>query len=582
MRAQLKHYVTNDFALKIFTFIVALQVLISARWNVDPYHEGSLVPSSVGMAQGKIIFRDVNNQYGSLVAIFNAPFHFIFGNALIVSRIVSAFTFLMIAYLMFIVLRRYVSRNTAHAVALSWLIMNPTWAWFSDHGSMIGVAWPNHFAVLLSLISFLILRRLTTASLQYAKTLAFISGATAFLVTQARFELYSLWVIEFFILLVFTVKLVISKTTLVYWTIGSILTAFLYFTYLGINHALRDWYTQTILVWFSNPPDLPAVNFNFFLFNFAGFFLLIFLLMILFTTNWICLRLNLPTWVSIATVVSMFFAIVKIPSWLPEIRIGKSFEFKAWSQHVFDMIVFSPINLAYLFGALVLFVHIFKKWAPGSIIKILTLQSNFDSVFLAGMTIGFLSLTHNFNAPYTGITIAPLLGYIFSTVKFSKEIFESFWQGSMTPIRRLFISFSIVSTLLFASNLFAQTADFKSPLLKGITTYDRAYQEFVDERFSAIERHVKPGAMWMMCQTGLYTVSLDGYLGADEWSWNQQPEKWMEVRPRLASMGDSLVTCHLSPGELVEIQSLEKEGKINAVYRKDDFVIYRVIKGADS
>lgn len=84
----------------------------------------------------------------------------------------------------------------------------------------------------------------------------------------------------------------------------------------------------------------------------------------------------------------------------------------------------------------------------------------------------------------------------------------------------------------------------------------------------------------MMCQTGLYSVSLDGYLGADEWSWNQQPEQWMEIRPRLASKGDSLVTCHLSKGELREIQLLEEEGRIGAVYTKDDFVIYKVVKGA--
>lgn len=582
MRAQLKNYIANDLALKILTFIVAIQVLVSARWNVDPYHEGSLVPSSVGVAQGKVIFRDVNNQYGSLVAIFNAPFHFLFGNSLIISRLVSAITFLMISYLTFLVLRLYIPRNVAHAIALSWLIMSPTWAWFSGHGSMIGVAWPNHFAVMLSLFSFLILRRLVTGSPQHVRSLAFLSGIAAFLVTQARFELYTLWVIEFLILVIFAARSLITKLTVVYWTSGSLISASIYFSYLAINHALGDWYSQTILVWFSSPPDLPAVNLNFFIFNFAGFFLLILLLFILVAINWICFRANIPAWVSIAGVVISFFAIVNIPNWLPEIRIGRSFEFKAWSQHVFDMIVFSPINLAYLLGAVILILHTSKKLLPGGLSNILNLRSNFDSIYLAGMAIGFLSLTHNFNAPYTGITIAPLLGYIFSTVNISREKFQSIWQGFALQIRRLFISFSVVSSLLFASNLFAQTADFQSPLLKGITTYDNEYQEFVDERFSAVGRFGKAGAMWMMCQTGLYTVSLDGYLGADEWSWNQQPEKWMEVRPRLASTGDSLVTCHLSPGEIHEIRALEKEGRINAVYTKDDFVIYTVIKGAES
>lgn len=277
---------------------------------------------------------------------------------------------------------------------------------------------------------------------------------------------------------------------------------------------------------------------------------------------------------------SSFFAIVKIPQWLPQIHIGKSFEFKDWSQHVFDMVVFSPINLAYLLGALTLITHILKRLLPSKVVETLTIRNDFDSVFLGGMAVGFLSLTHNFNAPYTGITIAPLIGYMFSALTLRKENFPSIWEKSISQLRRIYISFAIVSSCLFISNLVAQTANFESPLLKGITTFDHSYQKFVDERFSAVTTFTEAGHMWMMCQTGLYSVSLDGYLGADEWSWNQQPEQWMEIRPRLASKGDSLVTCHLSKGELREIQLLEEEGRIGAVYTKDDFVIYKVVKGA--
>jgi hypothetical protein len=148
--------------------------------------------------------------------------------------------------------------------------------------------------------------------------------------------------------------------------------------------------------------------------------------------------------------------------------------------------------------------------------------------------------------------------------------------------RNLFVAFSLVSSCLFVFNMTQQTSHFQTPILKGITTVDREYREFVDDRFSAIAEHVKPGRMWMMCNTGLYTVSLDGYMGADEWSWNQQPEVWMQDRPLRALSGDSLVTCQLSEGERDRVSRLETMGKIVPVYVLDDFVIYQVLSGSES
>lgn len=580
MRAQFKHYIAHEFMLKILTLIITLQVLVSSRWNVDTYHEGALFPSSVGMAQGKVIFRDVNNQYGSLVAIFNAPFHFLFGNHLLISRLVSAATFLATAYLTFILLRAYLTRTQAHAISLFWLALSPTWAWFPGHDSMTPVAWPNHFAVMLSLISFILLRRVTSGHIKYSNQIAFSSGVTAFFVTQARFELYLLWLIELIIIILFVRKKSIGKNIAIFWFLGSTFAAILNFSLLAANSALGDWYNQTIKVWFSNPPDLPAVNLNYFIFNFASFFLLLSILFLIVGSSWIYAKAGFPTWTTIVFASALIAGLSQAPRLLPTLRIGNSFEFKAWSEHIFDMVLFAPINLVYTFGAVVLLFHVTRVLLSPKSSKIFDLNTNFESIFLGGMAVGFLLLTHNFNAPYTGITIAPLLGYLTSSIDFNESKFDSLRSKLRGQARTLFVSFSLVSSCLFLFNLVQQTSHFQTPILKGITTFDPEYRDFVDERFKAVAENTKPGRIWMMCNTGLYTVSLQGYNGADEWSWNQQPELWMQDRPLQALTGDSLVTCQLSEGEEKRVSELVKVKKIVPVYILDDFVIYRVLIGA--
>jgi hypothetical protein len=582
MRAQIKHYIAHDLLLKVFTGVIVLQVLVSSRWNVDPYHEGALFPSSVGMAQGKVIFRDVNNQYGSLVAIFNAPFHFLFGNYLFVSRLVSAATFLLTAYLTFVLLRVYLTRTQAHAISLFWLVLSPTWAWFPGHDSMTPVAWPNHFAVMLSLVSFILLRRLTSGRLRFSRQTAFISGSAAFFVTQARFELYALWIIQLVTILMFVRKRSIDKNVFRFWLLGSIVAATINFSYLALNSGVGDWFNQTIKVWFSNPPDLPAVNLNYFIFNFASFFMLLAILLLIIAFNWFFWRSSLPVWLSIPLVSAVIFLISEAPNFLPTLRVGDSFEFKSWSQHIFDMVLFSPINFVYTLGGLLLLFHALTILSSIRSPKVFKLKSDFDSVFLGGMAFGFLLLTHNFNAPYTGITIAPILGYLASALQLDKFRLKSFGKTLSGQVRNLFIAFSLVSSCLFVFNLTQQTSQFQTPMLKGITTFDPDYRDFVDDRFTAIATHTKPNRMWMMCNTGLYTVSLDGYMGADEWSWNQQPELWMQDRPLRAVSGDSLVTCQLSEGEKERVMQLGQEKRLVPVYLLGDFVIYQVLGREES
>jgi hypothetical protein len=447
---------------------------------------------------------------------------------------------------------------------------------------MIQVAWPNHFAVMLTLVSFILLRRVTSGQIGYAKQIAFISGWAAFFVTQARFELYILWLIQLAIIFIFVRKKTIDKNVFRFWFFGSTVAASVNFSYLSLNSGLGDWFNQTIKVWFSNPPDLPTVNLNYFIFNFASFFLLLSILLLIIAANWIFSRFGRPSWLSILFVTLLIFLLSEVPRFLPILRVGNSFEFKSWSQHIFDMILFSPINLIYTIGPLLLLFHVVTRFSSIRSPKLFSFKTNFDTVYLGGTAIGFLLLTHNFNAPYTGITIAPFLGYLAAAIQLDKSKLNSFSKILVGQVRNLFMSFSIVSSCLFLFHLSQQASHFQTPILKGITTFDSEYRDFVDERFSAIAEHADPGKLWMMCNAGLYTVSMNGYMGADEWSWNQQPELWMQDRPLQASAGDSLVTCQLSSGEKERITLLKQEQRIVPEYTLDDFVIYRVISGAKS
>lgn len=107
-------------------------VFVSIRSSVDLYHEGAIFPSSVGVSHGNAIFREVNNQYGFLVALVNSPFIKLFGNYVIISRLVGYLVYILVVICYFLIVKELQTNSLQLLVVLFWSPL-----------ILLGVYWPK-------------------------------------------------------------------------------------------------------------------------------------------------------------------------------------------------------------------------------------------------------------------------------------------------------------------------------------------------------------------------------------------------------------------------------------------------------
>ena len=86
----LKNFKQPIIKIQIFIYLIfMIIVLYTSNWGVDPLHDGATFPTPVALAQGKFIFRDIQNQYGLLQGVIESFGIFLFGPYLIVQRIIG-------------------------------------------------------------------------------------------------------------------------------------------------------------------------------------------------------------------------------------------------------------------------------------------------------------------------------------------------------------------------------------------------------------------------------------------------------------------------------------------------------------
>ena len=215
----------TNFLIHPLIFLAGAQQFIASTWNVDPYHEGALFPTAVGIAEGRSVFAEVSQQYGFLGPLFVSLPLEIFGNYLVVQRIFGALLMILIAWLMYLNLRSLVTPLTAKYFVILWLGISPIWSWPFSTSALSGGYWPNHLGVALTLFSCFVILKYKT-NLVY-----FIAGLTMFLSSQSRAEFYFVW-------LFVTIAIIIRPDTKrLSWLAGSLLSIVLIGIYLFVNNS---------------------------------------------------------------------------------------------------------------------------------------------------------------------------------------------------------------------------------------------------------------------------------------------------------------------------------------------------------
>ena len=536
-------------------FLVFISIVwVAVRVGVDPYHEGALFPSAVGVAQGLNIFSEVNNQYGFVYALVQSPLLLIIGNYLIITRIVGAIVVIASAFICYLLVRKNWEPKIAFFVTLVCLALNPAWSYLSQKSLYGYGAWINQYGVLLLMGStYLFLEEIERE--EPRNYIFFVAGGLSLFSTFVRLEFSLVWVLQSSFLFLQFRRNKLPKYILGLWLIGGFSVGVASLAYLVTIGSLSDFFKQLVLVWFSAPPNSAHLGLgNLFTFGvscvlFILFFYVIYLLST-FRIRWI--------WIIIFSSSSIFLLANSLKS-------INHFSFKGKMIGPYLQTAIDGFLLNYS-SVLVLLI---------SVKTLLNLRSNNSNLFPVGFLqitcIGLLVQLHNVNAAYiymfNPILIAWFMYWIYDYKdKYPKLILGLRNSAIVLVASSLFISFPLV---------FKTSYSFNSPALKGMSDYSLDHRNEIDSKFEILKRYVDVGQLYFDCPLGLFSVSEKGLYAADKWTWNEIPREWLQTSVGGASKGQFLLRCMGGQTGAIGYDELIKSGEIRLVSNVKDFILYQ-------
>jgi hypothetical protein len=548
----------NFYFIPLFTLAI-FENLIAATWNVDPYHEGALFPTAVGLAEGLAPFREINQQYGFLGPLLVSLLLRLFGNYLIVERIFGFTLTLLISWVFYTYLKTLTSKTIAKFIPLVWLSISPIWSWPLGLNALSGGYWPNQLGTFLVLSGLLLLKR--------PKSAAFLAGFLILLSSQARVEFIFVW-------LSMSVAIFINeKEKRLFWVVGSFFSGLIIYFYLLSNNSVSQWFRQTLLVWTMDPPDVVKINIKFLILNLINFLTISALGLLMLVLAWALVSKCRKFWIALSLQTIIVFAFLSVSGHLNfQIKIG-NFDLVTPFRIAFADTLFSFINLTLLLCFLVICFLILQE----RIVFVRQLNLiNSSMLLLMSASVGLLGLFHNFNPDYTHM-VWPIFALLM--VSLVQNLPSNRFVNSLTRSGAvLCLALVIVSSSTFFFHALNQSHPYKTPLLQGMYGNSAIQVEELDNSFAAVDRHAKNHKVLMVCYTGLLSVSTQGYLGADQWSWNLQPSEMISDRLDHLQAGNLILACHLSPAEAKRIDYLKLNGFLEILEENISFHIYKIIK----
>ncbi len=552
----------TNFLIHLLIFLAGAQQFIASTWNVDPYHEGALFPTAVGIAEGRSVFAEVSQQYGFLGPLLVSLPLEIFGNYLVVQRIFGALLMILIAWLMYLNMRSLVTPLTAKYFVILWLGISPIWSWPFSTSALSGGYWPNHLGIALTLFSCFVILKYKT-NLVY-----FVAGLTMFLSSQSRAEFYFVW-------LFVTIAIIIrSDTKRLSWLAGSLLSIVLIGIYLFVNNSTKDWYEQTLKVWTMDPPGVPIIGPNFFIFNIVNFLGVTCVGFLIIAISYMLqVKYRAPQVLVLATMVTGLVLVLLLHGLVSTNLYFRSYSFDDLINYLIRNSLFSYVNVTIILFAVILLLQFYKFRL--SIIKRIS-KARLPSVIFGFASIGLLSLFHNFNPDYSHM-VWPIfaLAFVSAIGHLNSQISQIF---PLAVFKLVTLSLFSVSIIVFLTHFNEQRYSYQTPLLKGLYGNSQEQVASIDRDLKLVSENVVAGQMLMNCQTGLLTVNEKGFLGSDKWTWNQQPSEMLLNRLDRLKLGQTMLSCNMNQLDSSRVVTLVKEGKLTVTARGPNFLIYKVTK----
>lgn len=224
----------------VFVFGATLiMTSLFAMIGVDSLHDGVLLKPAIDVAQGMVLFRDTATYYGPLTTLLQAWAINLFGEHLIVIRLLTAFFYAATSVFLWLVWSRFLPKWLATLSCMLWLFLAPyyllRWTF---------LPWSSVYALFFQIVaSYFVVLFLERKILTYL----FFAGASSALTFWCRqpvgiLLLVSLIGFLFAYNLITKSKLLIK--TVVYLISGFFSISLVFLIWIIANYALEDYYLQ--------------------------------------------------------------------------------------------------------------------------------------------------------------------------------------------------------------------------------------------------------------------------------------------------------------------------------------------------
>ena len=485
--------------------LLVYALLQSAFWNPSAINDGVIYPQSVVVSNGGVLYRDIQQQYGSFIPMLQGLILKLLGFELWKSRMVGMIIFLATGYLLLYLLLKRLSLIKSLIVLNFYFASFSSWSSFStDFWPGEGLVWPNYYGVFLILVTYICLLKLNTKKSfnNGVRVYLTIIGLCIFFMPMVRLE----FVFPAAICILWTFhKIKKSKNDLVYFTLILLFLNTIWLFYLASNKSLSFSIEQIILPLISGNYDslLPSLEAS----SRMAFVLLLQIFII--TTLFFFVQKKNHSPRSQASLILIAFILFSLLGFLTYKERDVSNLIYSLTRLIFADFI-GVIGQFIVISALVLIcINLITYLAPRfGTFRQISMNSRTDNF---GLTILSLSLIpqviHNFSYEYFHMILPIYLIFLLDfELKFQKfnSIFPVFAFNVLFAA-----TFSSLAIFFYANSL--QTYTFSSGNLTKMKMHSfekYSYYNWIDQNVSKYKKE----KLLFACPVGLFSVHNDRYV----------------------------------------------------------------------
>jgi len=497
--ASVKYYSAAVVSTVLGTFFL----LKSVSWSPNTEADGVMFPQAVNLADGKILFRDIYEQYGVLVPFLQYPMIRIFGEYIIVLRYFGAVVIVLSLVFFYLILRIHHSRKTSFLFTILLLFSQPSWNDLSNR-SWPGenIVWFNSYGVFFYLIAFYGLVRPDISNKSKMNNFRiFIVALCIFCGANARVE--------------FVIPLMFVVTWIVFYSKYDIRIRFLFcltlsilflieFSYFYFNGSLMGFTEQILepLISGENTATVAAPLYFYFKVVFIELFVIVMLISLtlyLYRSNFNKLLKTLIFFMVFVLINFSHLFILEEPS-------------QSNNLYSFLYLFSSKFNLSFvsllIFGYLVLLTLF---WFSNDGILGANKKSPQQMLYMF-FPLTLLPTLHNLGSSYQYMIICPFIISILYLLKTNVRSFSVHVEKINDLAFSFVSSFLAMSTILFLIASYNMNYEYTYKVLTGMFERNKQTLDIIETQFEIIDKHVSTRVLSNECGAGLFSVTKSGYI----------------------------------------------------------------------